>query len=295
MSDGRINNRVWQLGKDVNKIQKDIDHLKEVISVPRDEYDACVSPRETSEQEHDTAQGQSALKTKVPPSPSNRSQTNKPWYKTLNGWKVLFELIAIPFAIGYAVVTFCQWQDLRHNFQVDERALIKAKPTKDITGLFVNNSPVPWSGSPPLIFWPITMTNIGKSVAVDIHADGVLELLDRNQPPSFSYSPHTTMDIAAFYPQDIADFTVPFGPINAPQKFTKEQYDGLMSGNSYLAVFAEITYKDQFGQHWARSCDWMGASTGPKTDPLIRAYPSRPCVDWNTFGDGAPPDRAALP
>jgi hypothetical protein len=50
------------------------------------------------------------------------SQSNRSWYMTLKRWKTIVEMSAIPFAIGYAVVTWVQWRDLRRNFTVDERA-----------------------------------------------------------------------------------------------------------------------------------------------------------------------------
>jgi hypothetical protein len=37
-------------------------------------------------------------------------------------WKSALEVIAIPFAIGYAIISYFQWRDAAHNFRGDERA-----------------------------------------------------------------------------------------------------------------------------------------------------------------------------
>jgi hypothetical protein len=66
----------------------------------------------------------------VPSSPRNPAKPEQPWYKTFKGWKpkleaakIILELIAIPFAVGYAVITYNQWQDLRR----EQRAWIKSQ------------------------------------------------------------------------------------------------------------------------------------------------------------------------
>jgi alkyl hydroperoxide reductase subunit AhpC len=74
--------------------------------------------------------GLSSLDTNLPPAASDSKQSHKPWYKTGQGWKAAIEIIGIAFAVGYAIVTYLQWQDLRHNFIVDERAWLGIK---DIT------------------------------------------------------------------------------------------------------------------------------------------------------------------
>ena len=38
---------------------------------------------------------------------------SKPWYQTLDGWKLRLEIFAIPFVMLYAVVSYLQWRDLR--------------------------------------------------------------------------------------------------------------------------------------------------------------------------------------
>jgi hypothetical protein len=252
---------------------------------------ASISPDNSSAKKDDTVERQSD----TPPSPTNGNQSKKSWYKTLSGWKLLLEVIAIPFAIAYAIVTFFQWQDLRHNFQVDERAWIRPTPDADINGVFANNAPVPWSSDTvTLPFWPITLKNIGKSIAEDIVGHGLLEVLDNSQPPSLNfYQPHMLMSLQVLYPQDDFKFKIPlYQTSSSPRPLTKNEYDRLMSGDSYLVVYTEITYRDQFGYHWVRMCRWGQGFDKSKIKTQVRNYNTKSCSDWNAVGEGPPPSQS---
>jgi len=61
------------------------------------------------------------------------------------------------FAIGYAIVTGLQWQDLRHNFKVEQRAWIGYN-TMAITNLK--------AGEP--LRCDIKLLNSGKTFALDV-------------------------------------------------------------------------------------------------------------------------------
>src|ERR1022692_1442745 len=73
------------------------------------------NPREENEHAASPLVGQAN------PAPHSSQTTQKRWYQAFPWWKVL-EGTAFAFGIFYAVVTFWQWRDLRHNFKVDERA-----------------------------------------------------------------------------------------------------------------------------------------------------------------------------
>jgi hypothetical protein len=285
MSDGRTNNRIAKIEQALANVQKDIRGLQS-LNVSRDQQGASVSPEDAPGREHATAQQQHPFEPKISSAQASRQQTNSPWYKTLNGWKVRLEVIAIPFAIGYAVVTYFQWRDLRHNFQVDERAWIKVRPVKELKDIEgVNDTSKP-------IGWPITVSNIGKSVAFDIHADAALEVLDKTTPPSFDFSrPHFTMDLAFIFPQEEVKFDVFVG--GGPQILSKDDHDGLTSGNRYLAAYSQTVYRDQFGEHWIRSCSWTGAFAEFESVTSMHTFASKPCVDWNAAGEGPPPSGPA--
>src|SRR5438445_3423263 len=81
-------------------------------------------PEHNADHEGDATIRQPPLKPQVKTAPKQTGKPSDPWHKTLQGWKAVLEVIAIPFALGYAVVTYCQWRDMQRNFLIDERAWV---------------------------------------------------------------------------------------------------------------------------------------------------------------------------
>lgn len=250
-----------------------------------------VSPQKAPTEAEYAAIGKTLFALNIVPPAAQEKKTNKRCYKTLDWWKKVFEVVGIVFAIGYAIVTYCQWQDIRHNFQVDERAWIKNRTDKDITGVYVNSAPVPWSSDVPTFpIWTVTLTNIGKSVATDIHSDGVLEILGNLQTPSMNFPlVHSQSSLKVLYPQEDTPLTVSLDQISSPRSLTKDEYDKLMTGDDYFVVFTQTTYRDQFGQHWSRMCNYAGAFDKSRSNSFVHRFAAKPCSDWNAVGDGPPP------
>jgi hypothetical protein len=69
----------------------------------------------------------------VNPAPGDPEKPNNRWYDTvklwriwqLPGWKIL-QGVGIAAGVGYAVVTYYQWKDLRQNFINDERGYVQS-------------------------------------------------------------------------------------------------------------------------------------------------------------------------
>jgi hypothetical protein len=116
------------LRRSITALETELHNLLQ--NAPWKQNNASESPREAAANKNDTASGKPSLAIQIPPSPCNPKKSSKPWYKTLQGWKTLLEVIAIPFAITYAVVTWCQWRDLRNNFEIEQRAWIYFKDLK---------------------------------------------------------------------------------------------------------------------------------------------------------------------
>jgi hypothetical protein len=57
-----------------------------------------------------------------------------------------------------------------------------------------------------------------------------------------------------------------------------------LNGDSYLILFAQAVYADQFGKHWTRVCYWRDYDTRPSG-----GFNADTCVAWNSVGDGDPP------
>ena len=247
------------------------------LHAPREQNDASPTPHHATTHENNTASRESTLLTQVPPAPSNSPQTQERWYKTLDGWKAALEIVAIPFAIGYAIVTGLQWYDLRHNFQVDERAWIKVEtlyppqPTADF-GVIINAS------------------NVGKSVVTKSLTEVDIQLLKNSASPTMVFPEHHTRAIQAImFPNTNREITRR-GLWNADGSLRQLQQGEVMDlikGAAYIVTFGQITYTDQFGAHWTRFCTWQTYVSVPFTQSM--AFAARPCADWNSVGDGSPP------
>jgi hypothetical protein len=109
------------LNRRVAKLEEKVSHL-EHHNTPGQQKETREGPHQTSGEESTTAPRQLPLLPQIPSTPEDSPKTKDPWYKTLQGWVSVVQLIGIPFAIGYAVVTYLQWQDIRHNFLIDQRA-----------------------------------------------------------------------------------------------------------------------------------------------------------------------------
>ena len=275
MPNGHHNKRVDDLERTTKRIEAKVNRLESLIGQPRQENQTSNPPQETSRQHDDAAQGQPTLKPQIPPSPNNSNQSEKPWYKTLNGWKIVLEVVGIPFAIGYAVVTYYQWQDLRHNFETDERAWVKYDP----------DHPNIDSGKTASL--PGTLTNVGKSTILIIQAQGVYEVVDANSTPSFNLKtkPHSRVTSTLMFPNEKVDFPILLMGENSvtARPLTADELQRLHSGKAYIAAFGLILYKDAFGMHWYRFCDWTLADDAPAGHAN-----AGPCTEWNDIGDGTP-------
>ena len=164
-------------------------------------------------------------------------------------------------------------------------------------GVYVNSAPVPWSNERPTFpFWTVTSTNIGKSVTTDVDSDGILEILGNLQTPSMNFPlAHSKQTMQILFPQQDARFDIPLEQISSPRALTKDEYDKLMTGDDYFVVFTETTYRDQFGQHWSRMCNFAGAFDKSRSKSFVHAFAAEPCADWNAVGDGPPPSHNAQP
>lgn len=260
--------------------QRIIDELGKIrhalSNAPLQQDKTGTSPQDTATQKDNAASGEPAAIPKVDPAPSNTDQSKHPWYKTVQGWKSLLEVVAIPFAIGYAVVTFQQWHDLRHNFEVEERAWLKIDYA--VPDNITSNAAV-----------EIRITNIGKSVALRGVADTMLEIVDSKNDPSFEpVAYHYKTSLPPLFPADKQTFTVtrtPNNPDGSPRPLTGTELQGLTTGHSYLAVYGRVVYLDQFGMHWTRYCTWHSYAQGPNANSVFSAGA---CVNWNAVGDGRP-------
>jgi hypothetical protein len=263
-----------------NLVQRHASDLHKLLrDAPWKQNKTSIAPQNTSEGKSDGAIREDIFipPPNVPPSPCNPPQPEYPWYKTFQGWKpkldaakIILEVVAIPFAIAYAVVTALQWRDLRHNFATDERAWVKVG---EIKFPIVNREVLAYT----------TISSIGKSPAFDAIVTSVLEILPSKQSPTFSLSgSNRTYFGGVMFPGEKAE-NIPI----AKESITQPQVDSFAAGDSYYVAFGKITYRDQFGKHWTRFCEWAYNGTAPH--PESKYFYAKPCTEYNAVGDGDPP------
>jgi hypothetical protein len=186
---------------------------------------------------------------------------------------VLFTGIAAGGAVIYALITYHQWRDLRHNFEADERAWLKVE-----VGM-----PPTLSSQTPVV---VNVRNVGKSPALNLFGGVIVQIVDANSGPAFPTGGKTEFrQVAAnmVFPSDLTSFSsgrTPNNPDGTLRPLTDEEMHSLAAGNTYLAAFGIIAYRDQFGDHWTRFCTPKSYQVGPKD------FYWRSCILWNAVGDG---------
>jgi hypothetical protein len=223
---------------------------------PGKQNEASVGPQKASCQEGDTAKGKPSVSAEVPPAPSYTQKAKHPWYKALNGWKTLLECIAIPFAIGYAIVTYSQWQDLRHNFKVDQRAWVTAARFSISTELAANNP----TNEIRIYCW---LQNTGKTPALDTFSQAEYIFSAQNKEPVSGKDPFADKGWFALPRPEEAGTSV-IAPGSNPRistgqfSFTNPDFSTLrlyLKREIVVFIIAKIRYRDIFNRaHWTTVC-----------------------------------------
>src|ERR1700683_2975540 len=109
----------------LSELRKISNALRDLLGDPRKQNEKSVTTQCHSDNENERTERNSPAVSKATPTPCKANESYDRWYQPCYWWKVAkgwtgketIEVIGIFFAVGYAVVTFLQWQDLRHNFQ----------------------------------------------------------------------------------------------------------------------------------------------------------------------------------
>lgn len=187
---------------------------------------------------------------------------------------VLFAGIAASGAILYGWIAFSQWRDLRHNFEVDQRAWLKVE---------VEMPARPLNSQTPVV---VTVRNVGKSPALKLFGGVIVQVVDAKSAPSYPPSGKGEMRQVAvnmIFPADLTTFSSGRTPNNLDgtmRPLSDDEMRSLSAGDSYLAAFGIIAYQDQFGDHWTRFCAPKSYQAEPKD------FYWRSCILWNAVGDG---------
>jgi hypothetical protein len=175
----------------------------------------------------------------------------------------------------YAFISYSQWQDLRRNFEVEQRSLLKITPS------FLDNI----TEGMKIQIIPVNISNVGKSVALEVAVQGASEVVKNSDTPSLLVDRrHTLVGISLFYPNDTDRLQIGFRGFLAEQ-LTPAQVADLLDGKSYIAVYGQAEYRDQFGLHWERFCTWKSYS-----HEFVKIN-NLSCYNFNAIGDGEPPSQ----
>jgi hypothetical protein len=240
------------------------------IGDPRKDNEASVSKNNESQKEGDPTEKQMFLAPEFKPIPLGGQESKKKWYKSIPWWK-FWEGAGILAVIVYAVLTYLQWSDLRHNFFVDQRGWVKIEsgfPESVAVGSSVSELPV-------------FVRNIGKSPTTRTVVDVVVEVVQSTVRPTFDFNQaHNAIDISLMFPSDVQQIAGHFFVGQQRTSLSAADLQNLREGRAYLVIFGQAAYADQFGKHWTRFCRWHSYSTGGGT------FNADSCVAWNTVGDG---------
>lgn len=198
--------------------------------------------------------------------------------------------IAVITALYFLVTTFIFWESKRSADAAKESAETAASALKVDQRAWISFeyifSPRPEEQTP--MGAALIMKNDGKTPAKKISAEFMVQILNKDEPVAFDYSPlHETIFTSIIYPTR-EDGPLAIGKLDRRGNqinFSKTDVEQLMKGESYMAVYGRGTYIDVFGDtHWFHSCRWK------KYFPP-GLYSARGCTQYEDAGDGDLPEK----
>lgn len=272
------------LAQKVTALEKLVHELQ---NAPRKQNEEAVTDPGHAQQHHNEVQSNPPVSPQGNPPDTKGRDSKQKWYNSAQWWKSLrnhpfqwwkerAEIVALVAGIGYAVVTYWQWRDLRHNFQVEQRAWIQ------LTTPLIPMSEIPTRGL------HISVANVGKSVAQQVVSASAIELVKRDDAPLlYARKRHNVTDFNLLFPNTIQGNTEVLFVNEADgalHELTDAEIAGLVAGTFYIAVYGQISYSDNFGIHWTRYCEWKSYSRNPRL-----VFNAKSCTDWNNVGEGVAP------
>lgn len=175
-----------------------------------------------------------------------------------------------------AFIFYGQFREMR----LDTRPWIQVKPTLQIPMLQV--------GAPISI--PMSFVNVGKTPAKRFLAYMFIEVVDTDKSPHLPNPEGADKGTYTFITTGVVFPTVSFDTVAKLMKPTSEttgetrpltdsEYQRLMQGQAYLAVYSVAFYRDAFNvRHWTTFCGWHYFQEGKLSGP-------RACIDYNNVDD----------
>jgi len=173
---------------------------------------------------------------------------NAKWYQAPHRWKVWVEIVAYIFAIGYAIVTFCQWHDANTNFRAGQRACVlvdKINLTTDKDGNAIDFS----TYRPTMIVFQIKNYGLSPALHLWSETDGRMTGGNCDRDPFLEErSPYVSYSTLG--PGGLESYpNYGMSPISQPC------LDSLNDGTATYEIRGQLHYRDIFGdEHTTEVC-----------------------------------------
>lgn len=117
-----------ELANKVTALEKIVHELR---NAPRKNDPNPIGPQDDPEEQRKAGPGKPPLSdggtAHTSGKTGKRTDNRPPWWRRMwvwKPWKRILGVLAGLAGIGYAIITYRQWCDLRHNFEIDERAYV---------------------------------------------------------------------------------------------------------------------------------------------------------------------------
>jgi hypothetical protein len=235
------------------------------------------------------AQNPSASSTKEkdnPDTPENKSTKevgpSEKGFGNMTRFESIMAILALLGLVIAGLTGAILWHQLKE-MRVDQRAWMGIS-----TGAIAFNRD---QADKTTVTVPVTFTNTGKTPARHFFSNIVIEKVQNGQSPQLLYEnvPRAT-DSAGIMPpnapQTMAVTMFDRDPTDATGNKTITrllipiEYQELVDGKAYMAVYAYTTYEDIFGdRHWSKYCVF---ATVP---PRVVTVTAKACSDYNDVDD----------
>ena len=204
-------------------------------------------------------------------------------WRQADWWMVILTGLAVLFAGLSAVFFYLQLEDTHTQLQVaqkefeasqksarlDQRAWVQATLVKE---KLVNHQQQIEIHPNAILTVPIRQTNTGKVPAWNVNSEFIVEIVEATKSPTLNFErDHFGNFGGVLFPSEKFDLSVPWLLPNTtvanPPPLSKPTYDRLMAGETYVAIFGQLSYTDAYGDHWQRWCQWQAYKSGSNLVP----------------------------
>lgn len=267
-----------------NKIIAELRRLSDAVA----SHEEAAQQRHKSQQEQESSAAITGIRDAVQSIAQSQETAPKKWHKDRT---FLISLAGVMVVGAYTFVTALQWNDANKNFRASQRPWVKIRLAKD----GFPDLPRELIGK-PLIF-TLEFSNVGQTPARDVNIASFVEVVDLGKSPNLIDS----RMMVPKYPIKGRIFnsgTFGFMFQNAKPELedihrwkiltedawgnhtgddgvlTKTEWQSLIDGNKYVAIWSVATYSDIFDKlHWTAFCTSHRYGPSPGT--------TRACAEYN--------------